>query len=532
LLGCATLPPAAVADGVTPVPVEPGGTRDREALSTALEVLRRRWLLVLGVVLASVAVTVARHETATKSYQATASATFDNSTLTDAALQVTRGSGDPERDAATNVLVASSLEVADRVRKQLNSPATPETLLSAMSIEAAPNANVVNLTASTDNPIFSARLANAFVDQYIAFETQSQIAAIDVAAKQLQAQIAPLPASSAERVTLEQTLQKLNQSRAIASGGVQVISRASPPPAPSGAGLKTTVILGLLIGIALSTALLFLLETLDRRINSIEVLEREYQLPVLTTVPQSAFKRGRAADRSRALEPYRILRSALDFAAVTHRLDTLLVTSAGAGEGKTTVAIDLAHAIALTRRPVVLVELDLRRPTFAQHFALDPRRGITTALTQRATLSDLLLQPLPALPNLSVLPAGALPPNPSELLSSGAIEEILSELSSGDATVVIDAPPLIAVADAQVLLNNPAVHAALLVARLGRITRDQVHRARTILDRHALQPIGLVVTGMRDAGTSGYEAYDDAPTLDEEDAAWQADPREPRRTPY
>jgi succinoglycan biosynthesis transport protein ExoP len=521
-----------VANGAKPASVEPGGARDREALTTALEVLRRRWLLVLGVVLASIAVTVARHETGTKSYQATASATFDNSTLTDAALQVTRGSGDPMRDAATNVLIASSREVATLVGKQLSSPATPDTLLSAMSVEAAPNANVINLTASTDNPIFSARLANAFADQYSAYVAQSQIAQIAAAEKQLQSQIAALPAGSADRATLEQTLQRVNQSRAIASGGVQVISRASPPGSPSGAGLKTTVILGLLIGLALSIALLFLLETLDRRINSIELLEREYRLPVLTTVPQSAFKRGRAADRSRALEPYRILRGALDFAAVTHRLDTLLVTSAVAGEGKTTVAIDLAHAVALTRRPVVLVELDLRRPTFAQHFALDPRRGITTALTQRAALSDLLLQPLPALPNLSVLPAGALPPNPSELLSSGAIEEILSELSSGDATVVIDAPPLIAVADAQVLLNNPAVHAALLVSRLGRITRDQVGRARAILDRHALQPIGLVVTGMRDAGIPGYEAYDGAPTLDEDDDAWQPDPGERRGTPH
>lgn len=521
-----------MADGVTSIPAEPDGTRDREALTTVLDVLRRRWPLVLGVVLACVVAAVARHETGTKSYEATASATFDNSTLTDAALQVTRGSGDPMRDAATNVLIASSREVADGVRRQLNSPATPETLLSAMSIEAAPNANVVNLTASTDNPIFSARLANAFADQYSAFVTQSQIAQIVAAERQLQTQIAALPAGSADRATLEQTLQRVNQSRAVASGSVQVISRASPPGSPSGAGLKTTVILGLLIGLALSIALLFLLETLDRRVNSVEALEREFRLPVLTTVPQSAFKRGRAADRSRALEPYRILRSSLDFAAVTHRLDTLLVTSAVAGEGKTTVAIDLAHAVALTRRPVVLVELDLRRPTFAQHFALDPRRGITTALTQRATVSDLLLQPLPALPNLSVLPAGALPPNPSELLSSGAIEEILSELSSGDATVVIDAPPLIAVADAQVLLNNPAVHAALLVARLGRITHDQVHRARAILDRHALQPIGLVVTGMRDAGAPGYESYDNAPTIDEDEAAWQPDPREPRRTAY
>ena len=83
----------------------------------------------------------------------------------------------------------------------------------------------------------------------------------------------------------------------------------------------------------------------------------------------------RAKERTELLEPYRILRSALDFAAVTRQLDTLLVTSAISGEGKTTVAVDLAHAVALTGRRVVLIELDLRRPTFAEHFDLIPAAG-------------------------------------------------------------------------------------------------------------------------------------------------------------
>ena len=110
-------------------------------------------------------------------------------------------------------------------------------------------------------------------------------------------------------------------------------------------------------------------------VKSIEEFEREYRLPALAGVPQSAFRARRAAEREEQLEPYRILRSALDFAAVSHQLDTLLVTSAIAGEGKTTVAVDLAHAMALTGRHTVLVELDLRRPTFAKHFDLDPSRG-------------------------------------------------------------------------------------------------------------------------------------------------------------
>jgi polysaccharide biosynthesis transport protein len=507
-----------------------GPPAERETLSALLDVLRRRWLLVLGVVLACVVAAVARYETSTRSYDATASVAFGNATLTESALQVTRGSGDPERDAATNVLIASSRDVAQGVRRPLRSPAAPETLLSAVNVEAAPNANVINITASTDNRVFSARLANAFADQYLATQTQSQLSAIDAAQRDLQSQIAALPPGSADRTTLQQSSQRLDELRAIANGGLQIISRASAPSKPSGASLKTTIILGLLVGLALSGAIVFLLESLDRRVQSVEAFERAYRLPVLTTVPPSAFKHDRAGERGHSLEPYRILRSALDFVAVTRQLDTLLITSAVSGEGKSTASIDLAHAIALAGRRVVLVELDLRQPSFSHHFALDPRRGITTALTGRAELSELLLQPVPELPNFLLLPAGSLPPNPSELLSSPAVSALLADLAGDDTMVVIDAPPLNPVADAQVLLNNPAIHAALIVARLGHTTRDQLQRARAILDRHMLQPVGLVVTGVRSTGRNGYEAYGPAePPLAEAAEALSTVQR--RRTP-
>jgi polysaccharide biosynthesis transport protein len=507
-----------------------GPPAERETLSALLDVLRRRWLLVLGVVLACVVAAVARYETSTRSYDATASVAFGNATLTESALQVTRGSGDPERDAATNVLIASSRDVAQGVRRQLRLPAAPETLLSAVNVEAAPNANVINITASTDNRVFSARLANAFADQYLATQTQSQLSAIDAAQRDLQSQIAALPPGSADRTTLQQSSQRLDELRAIANGGLQIISRASAPSKPSGASLKTTIILGLLVGLALSGAIVFLLESLDRRVQSVEAFERAYRLPVLTTVPPSAFKHDRAGERGHSLEPYRILRSALDFVAVTRQLDTLLITSAVSGEGKSTASIDLAHAIALAGRRVVLVELDLRQPSFSHHFALDPRRGITTALTGRAELSELLLQPVPELPNFLLLPAGSLPPNPSELLSSPAVSALLADLAGDDTMVVIDAPPLNPVADAQVLLNNPAIHAALIVARLGHTTRDQLQRARAILDRHMLQPVGLVVTGVRSTGRNGYEAYGPAePPLAEAAEALSTVQR--RRTP-
>ena len=195
------------------------------------------------------------------------------------------------------------------------------------------------------------------------------------------------------------------------------------------------------------------------------------------------------------------------------------MTSAIAGEGKTTVAVDLAHAIALTGRHTVLIELDLRRPTFAKHFDLDPGRGITTVLIGAASLEEVLVEPFPDLPNLSVLPSGRLPQNPSELLGSPRIAEIISELSSEDGIVIVDAPPLNPVADTQALLDSPAIHATLMVGRINLTTRDEVQRARAILDLHMVNPIGIVVTGLRDSNYYGYNSYAaEEPTLDVEAA--------------
>jgi capsular exopolysaccharide synthesis family protein len=472
--------------------------------------LRRRWPLVVAVVIASVAVLVASHERKAKSYSATASVAFQSATLSDSALQVTpAGSSEPQREADTEVLIAHSPEVAEAVRQQLHIQAGTSELLSLVKVEAAPTADVLNVVAATGDPQYSARLANAFAEQYIAFQTKSQLAGIETAQGKLEQQIRALPVGSAERPTLIQSLQRLAALRAVAGGDANIIGRATPPASPSGAGLAETAVIGLLVGLALALALVFLLESLDRRIKTIEEFEQGYRLPALAGIPQAAFRAARRSDwgSGEMLEPYRILRSALDFTAVARRLDTLLVTSAVAGEGKTTVAVNLAHAVALTGRRTVLVEFDLRRPTFAAHFDMDPSIGLTTALTGGAPLGEMLVQPLHDLPNLLVLPAGLLPHNPSEMLGSARIAEVIAELAAGESMVIIDAPPLNPVADAQVLLNAPTIDATIVVARANRTTRDAVRRARAILDRHIVEPVGVVITGIRDEGRYGYGSY-------------------------
>jgi capsular exopolysaccharide synthesis family protein len=495
---------------------EPTSERETDALANVLGVLRRRWVLIAAVVIACVAVAAVKHVRTQKSYQATSSVSFQSGTLSDAALQVTpSGTSEPQREADTEVLVAHSPEVAEGVRKQLRLDTSVSELLSEVKVEAAPNADVLNVIAATGDPQESASLANAFAEQYIAFRAQSELAGISTAEAKLQQQVAELPAGSTERATLEQSLQRLGELRAVAGGGANIIGRATPPEAPSGMGLTATAMIGLLVGLAIALTIVFLMESLDRRIKSIEEFEREYRLPALTGVPQSAFREQLATKRDDLLEPYRILRSALDFAAVTRQMDTLLITSATSGEGKTTVAIDLAHAIALTGRRTVLIELDLRRPTFARQLEIDGSSGLTSVLTGGESAAELLVEPFSELPNLSVLTSGRLPHRPSEVLGSSKVSDVVAELATPGGIVIIDAPPLNPVADTQVLLNNPAIQSVVIVARLDQTTRDEVRSARAILDRHFVDPVGLVVTGLRDSSRYGYGAYaGDEPSLD------------------
>ncbi len=123
-----------------------------------------------------------------------------------------------------------------------------------------------------------------------------------------------------------------------------------------------------------------------------------------------------------------------------------------------------------------------------------------------------------------MLPAGPLPHNPSELLASPVIGEIIEEMGAHETMVIVDAPPLNPVADAQILLNSQAIHATLLVARLNKTSRDEVRRARGILDRHMVEPVGLVITGMREGGRYSYSTYgENAGTVEIKT------PRRPRR---
>jgi polysaccharide biosynthesis transport protein len=271
--------------------------------------------------------------------------------------------------------------------------------------------------------------------------------------------------------------------------------------------------LAAMVGLLLAAGIVFLIEYLDDAIKTPEDVERLLQLPVLGFVAEMQHKSKGLEDvyvarqpRSPVAEGFRSLRTNIEFAAVQKPVRTLLVTSPGPAEGKTTVAVNLAAIIALSGKRVALVDADLRRPMVHKLLGLPNRDGLSSLFRSGERVHSVFRSKL-ELPNLLVVTSGSLPPNPAELLGSGRMEQILEELSALVEVVVIDTPPCL-VADAQIL--SARVDAVLLVIQPGR-THAQPARACLELFRHAgARLIGTVLNRIprsREYYYGGYQYY-------------------------
>lgn len=180
-----------------------------------------------------------------------------------------------------------------------------------------------------------------------------------------------------------------------------------------------------------------------------------------------------------------------------------MVTSAGPSEGKTSIAGNLAVALAQTGKRTVVVGGDLRKPTVHQLFGLPNAVGLTNVLLGQASLDDAMKET--PVENLKVITAGPTPPNPAELLGSKAMENVLRELTKAYDFIIIDAPPVIAVADA--LIMSRYVDGTLLVVAMNQTPRELVKRAKDQLDQVGAKLLGVVANKTEIKGNQGYYYY-------------------------
>jgi len=206
--------------------------------------------------------------------------------------------------------------------------------------------------------------------------------------------------------------------------------------------------------------------------------------------------------RSPAAEAYHTLRTNLTFAALDKPIETLLVTSAAPGEGKSTILANLAVTMAQGERRTILVDADLRRPGLHEIFGVANERGLTTMIVEEAALDDPPLIDV-GVDNLWLVPSGPLPPNPADILGSRKMEQTITALIAKTRAdiVLFDAPPVIVVTDAIVL--GTKVDGVLLVVSAGRTRREHVQRARELLERVHVRIVGAVLNNAPRAAVLG-----------------------------
>jgi capsular exopolysaccharide synthesis family protein len=209
-----------------------------------------------------------------------------------------------------------------------------------------------------------------------------------------------------------------------------------------------------------------------------------------------------AEPRSPAAEAYRALRMNLTFTSLDKPLEMLVVAAPSADDDKSRVAVNLAVVMAQAGQRVILVDADLRRPSLHTCFDVPPEPGLTGYLISQNGEAALALVET-AVPGLQVLPSGALPPNPADILGSQKMEQLLTDLKARADVVVLDAPPVTVAVDASVL--GARTDGLLLVVRAGHTRRDRIAQAKELLERFRVRLLGAVFTDSSAGGLlTGY----------------------------
>jgi succinoglycan biosynthesis transport protein ExoP len=330
-------------------------------------------------------------------------------------------------------------------------------------------------------------------------------------------------------------LQKRNQAKvqvAEQHNTMRVIEPAAVPIAPVGPNRLRTISIGAFLSLLAGFGLGFLLEYVDNTIKTVEDVNRYAQLPALAVIPAissrgprrltargktSALIGGRRSthpeiqsepvhtvasdNRSSAAEAYRGLRTSVLLSSAGGPPKTMMFTSGKPGEGKTTTAINTAISLAQLGSSVLIIDADLRKPGTHKVFGLRHTLGLSSYLSGDNLKVEQVIQKL-SIPNLSLIPCGPIPPNPSELVSSNKMKEMLVELADQYDHILIDSPPLIHVTDPVIL--STLVDGVILVVHGGKSTRDIVRRARQELSIVGAKVFGVVLNNL-DMRREGYD---------------------------
>lgn len=442
-------------------------------LSDYLRILRRHWRVVAITVVVCVLIAAAYDFTRPKVYSASATG-FVSTGKSSGAAEASISDTLAKSRATSYVDVAKSRGTAAAAKKIMGSSESESALIARVEVVQPPDTVLIRVNARGSSPRAATDLANAWIEG------------------------------------LAQEVKKIEGG----DNGLQVVPQESAvlPSAPSSPSPQRDLPLALVLGLLLGFGIAVVMAQFDRRVRTPDDI-KAFGLSTMATVPASKALARKKGDRIPALagavtragdpaasEALRKLRTNLRYMDVDNPPRIVVVSSPNEGDGKSTIAVNLAYAMAASGQPTTLVDADLRRPVLAEGVGLTEGAGLTDVLVGEASLAE-VLQETPGEPNLQVLAAGNIPPNPSEILGTKAMIRLLNELSRSG-LVIIDAPPLLPVTDGAVLSANS--DGLILVVTSGRTLDTHIARALESVHEVNGRVLGVVLNRVNRKEASSY----------------------------
>lgn len=468
-----------------------------------LRVLREQWPVVAVSVIVCIFSGLIGRQLVPSSYTARSDlliSPVDPSDDTFIGINVFRNlSSDPTANSLTLARYLDTYSTAAIVKRRLRLPDSPQALLKTVSVVPVSQTNIASITATSSSPRAAQLLANAFADAAIQRRTQEVQAEIKKVIERLQSQVrrGSGNAASPQLAAVQQRLSTLRSLVGLPDPTLTILNRAEAPGAATKPSAKLVAVASALAGLLLGFALALLAETFGGKIRREDDLLLRDRLPVLARIPKlrqtavTEYLAGRTNLPAAVWEPYRTLRANILRAGEVGHAPVIVVTSAGAGDGKTLTALNLAVTLAATDMRVVLVDGDFRRPMIGSIFGVPmPREGFAATFVRGEVQAALVDAPgnsnlrllLPTLRDLTQI----------DHLDTDGVARAFAALRKAADVVVVDSAPAGEVSDA--LLLASAADVTLLAVRLGYTRRDRFEALRDALAQYGISASGLVVT--------------------------------------
>jgi len=532
--------------------MEHNGTREQTLADYFAVVRRYTWLIVLTALVVPLVAYVASAQQP-KVFRATSEVLLNRDDLGSVLIGLpTNTVTDPERNARTQAALARVPAVARLAIQQSKVGGMAYwDLLGSSDVTPRAATDLLIFGVNHNDPKVAARLATAYAKAFTKYKLKMDTTSLTRARQELQGRLAELSRSGATNTVIYRELARKSQDLRTLEI-LQVPASVVREPRNAGQIAPTpsrNAMLGVMLGLMIGLGGAFLLNALDRRIRDAEEVERELQIPLLAKLPAPRRRGDRLTILDRppdeVTEAVGRLRTSFDFANAELQAKVVMTTSAGAQEGKSTTIANLAVALSRTGRHVVLVDLDLRRPSLARLFHLPDGPGVTDVATGDAEFPA-VLNPISTIPlrsrvtalrdgetsagTLEVVTAGRTRVDPGEFVETTGLTDLLHQLRNRADIVFVDAPPVLAAGDAMALTRK--VDAILLINRLGTLKRPTLIELTRALDRSPAPLLGFVATGADiDEGYLAYQAEHMPHKADARSRTVDAQPREPGEAP-